>query len=710
MTLGSLDQQVEQRMDAYRGNPQQLEQRSKMSKELMDALALQKLTSEKDAAARELALTQQQNPKSVIAQREQALLDQTKKEMGSTVGELANRTAGTLGQKQAVQQKGMRALAKKAEVPAGTGGIRGLPGLNLRGGAGANPQAAGLANARMAQVAGQGGPRRMAQGGVVGFQSGEGVNLAPTPIGRTVDRVQSDISEDLALSALRQRVANKFGIKAGVIGAFTPQSDAQRAFAKNVAANIDSYTPAQLLALDRIDPSELGVNTALPFEQMASETAVRDSVRAVDSLTGRGLAQGMGPMSSPPSPVAPIADLEIPEVDAPIQTEAFKMPPTLGKSTAVGTPSPQNIGGIADAIDVFGNRGVSKRGSASGTDGGAGGGLESIMMNSAAIADKITGRKDKATRFDEMKQEALDKEAELFDPAMERSNRLTDFLVGGAGTTTLGGLAKGAVGASRATQEKQNAATMKRMADRFATEVTGMQVDAGLAGASLSLGTAVFNQAEQSKRTAQQIAANKSTAKLNAETEKIKLEHAALSDAQKIKIQDRLARVAERGADTTAAELKLREQKEAARVSELDAKTRRETQLAADKAVLKEWTEYTSFIMELSSEFLDDAREDIQNEITRLSESTTVGNKDQQTETNAQIAKLNEQLNSAGYMSGLATLKANQFISAVLGGEAFLDRYDSLVPMVQDSLNRARQAQGITGQAGLNVTDSTYRE
>ena len=114
--------------------------------------------------------------------------------------------------------------------------------------------------------------------------------------------------------------------------------------------------------------------------------------------------------------------------------------------------------------------------------------------------------------------------------------------------------------------------------------------------------------------------------------------------------------------------------------------------------------------MELSSEFLDDAREDIQNEITRLSESTTVGNKDQQTETNAQIAKLNEQLNSAGYMSGLATLKANQFISAVLGGEAFLDRYDSLVPMVQDSLNRARQAQGITGQAGLNVTDSTYRE
>ncbi len=44
---GGLDAQVEQRMDAYRGNPQKLQQRYGANKELLDLLALQKLTSEK---------------------------------------------------------------------------------------------------------------------------------------------------------------------------------------------------------------------------------------------------------------------------------------------------------------------------------------------------------------------------------------------------------------------------------------------------------------------------------------------------------------------------------------------------------------------------------------------------------------------------------------------------------------------------------------
>ena len=44
---GGLDAQVEQRMDAYRGNPQQLQQNYGKNKELLDLLALQKLNKEK---------------------------------------------------------------------------------------------------------------------------------------------------------------------------------------------------------------------------------------------------------------------------------------------------------------------------------------------------------------------------------------------------------------------------------------------------------------------------------------------------------------------------------------------------------------------------------------------------------------------------------------------------------------------------------------
>jgi len=705
LETGGIDQQVEQRMDTFRGSPEKLQQRSKVSGSLLDLLALQKLTSEKKAAAADMQLKMQQDPNTIKQKLEQEALSLVKQGMGSKI----KNVAGSLNQKQAMQQKNLQRVAKGNQPPAGISGLPGLGGKPLN----RNPQAAGLANARMAQVAGQGGPRRMAQGGVVGFQSGEDVNLGTTPFGRTVQKYIpgypfTTIPSRKPLppeTELKQRVAAKFRTIGNEI--FEPISPAQYEFAQNVIKNINSYTPAELEKLERVDVSQL------------TDTTAFDSFALQDSPA----AEGKYPMATPEVQTQPqspfptsfddrmVSEKFAREADAPIQTEAFKMPSTLETPT-VNTPAVETgpSGGITEALDVFDNRGVLKRGGAGGTDGGTGGGLESIMMDSAAVADKITGREDKAARFAEMKQEALDKEAELFDPAMERSNRLTDFLVGGAGTTTLGGLAKGAVGASRATQEKQNAAAIKRMADRFATEVTGMQVDAGLAGASLSLGTAVFNQAEQSKRTAQQIAANKSTAKLRAETEKIKLKHDALSEAQKIKIQERLAAVAEQGAVTDAARLELNRQKEKARVSELDAKTNRETQLAADKAILKEWTEYTSFIMELSSEFLDDAREDIQNQITLLSDKTAVGDEDQQTKTNAQIAELNKQLNSTTYLSGLATLKANQFISAVLGGEAFLDRYDSLVPMVQTGLNRARQAQGITEQTGLNVANRTYRE
>ena len=96
---GGLDAQVEQRMDAYRGNPQQLQKRYGQNKELLDLLALQKLTAEKKQ------LKAQQNPNTIAQQREQEALELVKGEMGGTLGELTGRTASTLGQKQKMQQK-----------------------------------------------------------------------------------------------------------------------------------------------------------------------------------------------------------------------------------------------------------------------------------------------------------------------------------------------------------------------------------------------------------------------------------------------------------------------------------------------------------------------------------------------------------------------------------------------------------------------------
>lgn len=99
-----LQGEIENRMDAFRGNPQQLQQRYAAKQELLDLLALQKLKSEKEAAARDMQLkmAQQQaaqgQPPTIKDQREQEVMSMTKQELAQQVGGLAR-------QKQAMDQR-----------------------------------------------------------------------------------------------------------------------------------------------------------------------------------------------------------------------------------------------------------------------------------------------------------------------------------------------------------------------------------------------------------------------------------------------------------------------------------------------------------------------------------------------------------------------------------------------------------------------------
>ena len=170
---GGLDAQVEQRMDAYRGNPQKLQQRYGQNKELLDLLALQKLTSEKKQVAADMQLKAENNPNTIAQQREAEALQLTKSAMGGTLGELAGRTKGTLDQKNILQRQNMGKLAQRAAQP-NAGGIGSLGRQAPR--SPVNPQAGGLGNARMMQAQKQGAPVRMAGGGIVAFAAGEGVS------------------------------------------------------------------------------------------------------------------------------------------------------------------------------------------------------------------------------------------------------------------------------------------------------------------------------------------------------------------------------------------------------------------------------------------------------------------------------------------------------------------------------------------------------
>jgi hypothetical protein len=238
---GGLDAQVEQRMDAYRNNPQQLQQRYGQNKELLDLLALQKLTSEKQAAARDMQMKMQQQPGTIAQQREQEALELTKQEMSGTLGELAGRTKGTLDQKQAMQQQNMQKMAQ-GQPPVAQGGIGALMGGQQARPPmqGVPPQAQGLANARMQA------PVQMAKGGIVSFADGEEVT---SPASRWFKNLKDKFKADSAEAALRQKVQTKYGMFSSAWGGLRSQSDEQRQYAKDVIASIDKLSVSELQRL-----------------------------------------------------------------------------------------------------------------------------------------------------------------------------------------------------------------------------------------------------------------------------------------------------------------------------------------------------------------------------------------------------------------------------------------------------------------------------
>jgi hypothetical protein len=102
----AIDQEIQSKVDAYRSNPQQLMQRYQQNQQLVDLLALQKLKSEKEAAARDMQLQMQQQPQTIKQQREAELLNMTKQEM-------MQQTQGVMQQRQAQQQKNMQQVAQQ---------------------------------------------------------------------------------------------------------------------------------------------------------------------------------------------------------------------------------------------------------------------------------------------------------------------------------------------------------------------------------------------------------------------------------------------------------------------------------------------------------------------------------------------------------------------------------------------------------------------
>ena len=140
-----IDQQVNGIANQYRSNPQGLQQKYGQNKQLVDLLALQKLKTDKEQAAREMQMQMDPNQQTIAQQREQQV-------MGLTREEIARQVGGANQQQEAQRQKQMQQMAS-----------RGMP------------QRQGIAAAMPPNPMANRPPQRMAAGGIVALSSGGGV-------------------------------------------------------------------------------------------------------------------------------------------------------------------------------------------------------------------------------------------------------------------------------------------------------------------------------------------------------------------------------------------------------------------------------------------------------------------------------------------------------------------------------------------------------
>lgn len=392
-----INQEIERRVDAYRGNPQALMQKYQQSQQLIDLLALQKLKSDKEAAMRQMQLAQGQQgtPPTVAQQREQEVTDMTRQEVIEQVGQLAQ------AQQQAQQQK-MQQLLKS-----------------------------GIAQAPGAQTAAQ--PQAMAAGGIVAFQ--EGGSIDP-------EEIAARLRSGEGLVGLRQSMLGE-----------RPQSRNPQALIEwnNRSKEFDSaFRQAQGLLRQAPAPSGAQRSApAAPTEAAAPSEAPAPSAppqRARPDFVETMPEEVYSPTRGPGAPAEPAKPASL--VSEEDLARAAK--PT---SVASGLQSlAQNQGNYSRLQQALATLTGPQPGSAE---------QQKAIAEYQALLDPkkrsqfpgMMGEEERKARIEQVRRE----QQAQFDPEKMRYQNLINFFLGGAGRTGIGSVLGGAGAAGLQSQLAQEA-------------------------------------------------------------------------------------------------------------------------------------------------------------------------------------------------------------------------------------------------------------
>ena len=541
-----IDEQVSNRVDAYRGNPQQLMKMYQQNQELVDLLALQKLKSEKDAAKRQIEMQMQQQPGTVKQQREQELMQMTK-------DDLAKQTQGVLQRKQQQQQANLQRAAKS-----GLGAI---------------------APRRPAPVPTQTPKPMMAGGGIVAFQPGGSVSTSP--LGRQISAGLEAIGENTDRQKLETRVRTLYGKYGAPIGVFRTQSDRARSQAKEILdrVNAGNLSNQQLQML---------IDQFPQFQESVKQTVPSGPAINVDEMTGQGVDRATAPyinkegdvrlkreyfgnptifsgeereLTGAPNrsgyfdPDAPAGSRIALPLDRRNATKAATRPfdansmagagalpadPTGGVSgfnmdtgiaalntpkVATTTPAPATkTEAEATAVDNAMAAVNTQMAGLPAISGGGMGGAEAALMRGVGIGEDVLGRGEKAARFAQMEADLAALDEELYDPEAERRQQLQAFLIGTAGATNVGYAMAGGAAAAINLENRQKKNRRQRMVDRIALGERGMSMDTDIGKAALTLGNQMFADFNANQRAAMSAAATLGAAKLRATVDMANLE------------------------------------------------------------------------------------------------------------------------------------------------------------------------------------------
>ena len=454
--MAGIDQQIQTKVDAYRNNPGALQQRYQQNQELLDLLALQKLKSEKDAAARDIQMQMAQDPQTIKQQRERELLDRTKQDM-------AQQTAGIMQQRQAQQQKNMQQVAKQgAASPQAVQGIQ--QGLGS------------LARQVKPQIA------QMAAGGIVGYAEG-GIT-------------QADIDAYRRSGGQSRRSR-------------TQLTDEQIRTILERTAGPDTSSMMQTRRGLRRDPSAQPITTAAPIATLAQQEAEQADSTGV--LTGERIvgktANGKYHLTNYGSgsiPTDPESDTTTEIVSPEVGAAGTQITKAATERNIEEAPANEKVEQGLPTITApeFDLSGLGTRGKSIIDASGLGSIPSAANAETTAreSADAYLGRKEKATKYGQLTDRLAAYDKRMSDPRKSREEQISAFLRNTAGGGSFGQtMAAGSRGMAteRASQEAREE---NRLKDIIGLEIAAITVDTDLGKAGVEAGTAAAGRADANRR------------------------------------------------------------------------------------------------------------------------------------------------------------------------------------------------------------------